>query len=376
MWAVAVVKLMGPGRMFKLIVGSVALLALGGGFAVIFLISAVGGATSTAAAPITPCATITPAADQAPTSLAAAPDGTSPLTPSSGTATAWTAEQLTNAKIIVARGQAAQVGVNGVIAALMAAMQESSLRNLAGGDRDSGGLFQQRPSQGWGTREQITDPVKASDAFYGVAEHTSNPGVTDIPNWQNLPLGVLVQAVQRSAYPTLYDRHEPDARALAQQLLSGDIPGLDCTGTSGPPVVSGSWAHPLSPAPYVKVSPFGMRFDPVNGTWSMHRGQDMAVPVGTPDRAACDGVVEKINPADPYGGGMQTDLNCGGGIVLKYMHQSSFRVVQGQTVKAGDVIGTTGTTGHSTGPHLHFQVNRNGTAIDPVEFMRIRGIGL
>ena len=382
MWAVAMVKLLGTRRLFKLVVGALTLLAVAAGAVMILLVGVVGGATSTAAAPVNACTTSTPITletsrprPSTPVTSAGAVEGAS-LLKTSTTTSGWSAEQLANAQIIVARGQAAKVGLNGIIAALMAAMQESSLRNLPNGDRDSLGLFQQRPSQGWGTTQQITDPIQASDAFYGVATHTSNAGVTDIPNWQNLPLGVLVQAVQHSAWPTLYDRHEPDARSLAQQLLAGAIPDLDCTGASGPPVVSGSWAHPLSPAPYVKVSPFGMRFDPVNGTWSMHRGQDMAVPVGTPDRAACDGIIETINPADPYGGGMQTDLNCGGGILLKYMHQSSFRVSQGQTVKAGEVIGTTGTTGHSTGPHLHFQVDINGTATDPVEFMRIRGIGL
>ena len=117
-----------------------------------------------------------------------------------------------------------------------------------------------------------------------------------------------------------------------------------------------------------------MRLDPVNGIWSMHRGQDLGVPVGTADRAACDGVIQRVDPADPYGGGMQTDLDCGGGIVIKYMHQSGFSVRVGNTVRAGQVIGHTGTTGHSTGPHLHFQININGQATDPVTFMRQRGI--
>jgi murein DD-endopeptidase MepM/ murein hydrolase activator NlpD len=67
---------------------------------------------------------------------------------------------------------------------------------------------------------------------------------------------------------------------------------------------------------------------------------------------------------------MQTDLDCGGGIVITYRHQSAFTVKVGDPVRAGQVIGRTGTTG----PHLHFQININGQATDPVTFMRQRGI--
>ena len=80
-------------------------------------------------------------------------------------------------------------------------MQESTLLNVDYGDRDSLGLFQQRPSQGWGTDAQIQDPVLASKAFYGVATHTSNPGLLDISGWQSMSVTQAAQAVQRSALP-------------------------------------------------------------------------------------------------------------------------------------------------------------------------------
>jgi hypothetical protein len=362
MWT-SLLRAVGPRRLAKGLVGGLVLTVLAGLMGLMVLLGAVVGSSASSEI-MTPASCVvipTPG-----------PAGAAPAQPR--TSAPWSAEQVSNARIIAQRGQAAKAGANGVIVALMTAMQESALRNLPRGDRDSAGLFQQRPSAGWGTREQILDPVKASDAFYGVAAHTDNPGLTDIPGWQSLPLGVLAQAVQRSAYPTLYNRWEPDARAMAQWLLSGAAGTLDCTGANGPAQVSGSWAHPLAPAPYALVSPFGMRFDPVSGAWSMHRGQDFAVPIGTPDRAACDGVIVRLDDADADGGGMQTDLDCGGGIVIKYMHQSAFSVKTGDPVRAGQVIGNTGTTGHSTGPHLHFQININGQATDPVTFMRRRGI--
>ena len=362
MWARLLLAI-GPRRLGKGLVGALVLATVGSMLGVTVLLGAVAGssASSDSLAPV--ACTLQPAPSEV----------TEPATPPP-TSARWSAAQLANARIIAERGQAARAGPNGVIVALMTAMQESSLTNLPHGDRDSLGLFQQRPSVGWGTREQILDPVKASDAFYGVAAHTHNVGLLGIKGWQNLPLGLAAQAVQRSAYPTLYNRWEPDARAIAQWLLSGAAGTLDCTGATGPAQVSGAWAHPLAPAPYTIGSPFGMRFDPVNGRWSMHRGQDLAVPTGTHARAACDGVVRLVDPNDPYGGGLQTDLDCGGGIVLKYMHQSSFTVKAGDTVRAGQVIGLTGSTGHSTGPHLHFQVDINGQATDPIAFMRQRGL--
>ncbi len=372
MWARLLLAI-GPRRLAKGLVGGLVLVVVVGTVGSTLLLGAVAGssASSQDGAPVG--CTLTPESGSGGTGAVVATSA--PVVSAlPATASHWSAEQLDNAKVIAERGQAANAGANGVIIALMTAMQESSLRNLPHGDRDSVGLFQQRPSAGWGTPQEILDPVQASDAFYGVSTHTHNTGLLDVQGWQSLPFGVAAQAVQRSAYPTLYNRWEPDARALAQLILSGAAGTLDCTGGPGPAQVSGSWAHPLAPAAYALVSPFGMRFDPVNGTWKLHRGQDFAVPIGTPDRAACDGVIVRTDPADPYGGGMQTDLDCGGGVVLEYMHQSGFLVKVGDPVKAGQVIGRTGTTGHSTGPHLHFQVDIDGQATDPVEFMRQRGI--
>jgi hypothetical protein len=100
--------------------------------------------------------------------------------------------------------------------ALATAMQESKLRNLEHGDRDSLGLFQQRPSQGWGTRDQILNPVFAINAFYDA--------LAEVDGYQTMAITQAAQTVQRSAYPDAYAEHEADARALAS-ALTGETTG-------------------------------------------------------------------------------------------------------------------------------------------------------
>ena len=100
-------------------------------------------------------------------------------------------------------------------------MQESSLRNLNYGDRDSLGLFQQRPSTGWGTPAQVTDPVYATRLFFG-GPSNPNAGITrgllEIPGWQSMTVTQAAQAVQQSAYPDAYAKWETSARVWLDQL--------------------------------------------------------------------------------------------------------------------------------------------------------------
>lgn len=107
--------------------------------------------------------------------------------------------------------------------AIATAIQESKLANLDGGDRDSAGLFQQRPSTGWGSHDQVTNPRLATRAFFGRADHTSNPGLLDIPGWALMPLAEAAQAVQRSGYPDAYAQWETAAQEIAAVLTGGDL---------------------------------------------------------------------------------------------------------------------------------------------------------
>lgn len=125
-------------------------------------------------------------------------------------------EQLSNAATIVAVGKQRNVPEQGWVVALATAIQESRLHNLDHGDRDSLGLFQQRPSQGWGSPQQIRNPTYSATQFYQHLLGTSG--------WQQMSLNSAAQAVQHSGVPDAYGRHEPAAR----QLL-GAVHGAACT---------------------------------------------------------------------------------------------------------------------------------------------------
>ncbi|KQX06708.1 MULTISPECIES: muramidase family protein [unclassified Leifsonia] len=122
----------------------------------------------------------------------------------------------TNAATIVAVGRELGVSDQGIVVALAAAAQESGLENVDHGDRDSLGLFQQRPSTGWGTKAQVRDPLRSTKAFFGGAANP-NPGRTrgllDVPGWEKMTVTQAAQAVQISAYPDAYAKWEPSARA-------------------------------------------------------------------------------------------------------------------------------------------------------------------
>ena len=126
--------------------------------------------------------------------------------------TSLTAEQEGNARIIIQVGREQGVPDYGIVIALATAMQESSLRNIDYGDRDSVGLFQQRTSTGWGTIAEIMDPYRSAYLFYqGRSGYTR--GLLDIAGWQSMALTVAAQKVQISAYPTAYAKWETSARA-------------------------------------------------------------------------------------------------------------------------------------------------------------------
>lgn len=124
-------------------------------------------------------------------------------------------EELANARTVIGVGKGAGIPEQGQVIALMTAMQESKFVNYTEPvDHDSLGIFQQRPSTGWGTPEQITDVPTSSKSFYGVAPFGSNPGLIQIAGWETMPPGEVCQAVQRSAYPDRYAQWEQFARDL------------------------------------------------------------------------------------------------------------------------------------------------------------------
>ncbi|MER8506478.1 M23 family metallopeptidase [Mesorhizobium sp. M0199] len=125
-----------------------------------------------------------------------------------------------------------------------------------------------------------------------------------------------------------------------------------------------------NPAPGHSVtSPFGVRTDPILGTAALHSGMDFRAPVGMPAKVTAAGVVVKAGWNGGYG--RMVEVDHGNGFVTRYGHLSKIDVAVGQKLDAGDIIGKTGNSGRSTGPHLHYEVRHNGEAIDPLRFLTV-----
>ena len=115
------------------------------------------------------------------------------------------------------------------------------------------------------------------------------------------------------------------------------------------------------------TSNFGYRGNPIGGGTGFHEGVDIAVDYGTPVRVTASGKVTMAGWVDGYGNLVEVDH--GGGFVTRYGHNSMLLVVVGQEVKTGDIISLAGSTGRSTGPHVHYEVRVNGTPTDPMLFL-------
>ncbi len=129
----------------------------------------------------------------------------------------------------------------------------------------------------------------------------------------------------------------------------------------GGPIGSLPTASPLAYSR--RTSMFGPRLDPLNGTWRMHSGVDMAASMGTPIYATADGTVRHAGWHGGYG--LLVVVDHPGGIETRYAHMSQVGARAGQRVRRGELIGYVGSTGRSTGPHLHYETRINGVPVDP-----------
>ncbi|MFT4123712.1 MAG: M23 family metallopeptidase [Microbacteriaceae bacterium] len=297
--------------------------------------------------------------------------------------------QLTRAAtIITVGGQTSGVGRPSVVIALMAALTESRLRMLAntsaypesgdydndgnGSDHDSLGLFQMRPASGWGTVSELMDATYQTRAFYGGPTGPNYPsprGLLDIPGWQSLDPGEAAQAVEVSAYPDRYQNYQPVAEAILTVLTR---PATSGGGSDAAPVVPETTrlVFPLPEGTWVRTSPFGWREDPMTGERAFHSGSDFAAADGTPILAVADGLVVHAEYSGSYGGLVIIEHTVGGQRVASYyahMWETGIHVVEGQTVTAGQHIGDVGSSGKSTGPHLHLEIRPGGRGAEAVD---------
>jgi hypothetical protein len=187
-----------------------------------------------------------------------------------GAGFALSPEQTDNAATIAAVGQQLGMPAHAVTVAFATALQESHLINLAGGDLDSAGLFQQRPSEGWGTHAQVTDPVHASLAFY---QH-----LRTVPGWTTLSVTDAAQRVQHSGAPDAYAQWEDEARALAVAFTGQRPAALTCQHlTIGAPQASlagtaaAEWGTSTLPGPHPADQGWAM------STWLVAHAQRLGV---------------------------------------------------------------------------------------------------
>ena len=155
-----------------------------------------------------------------------------------------------------------------------------------------------------------------------------------------------------------------------QEWLATYVPttkpsGTDTTPSTQVPTSSG-WVKPLKS--YTITSAFGMRVHPISGEYKMHQGVDMSAPQGTPIYAAKSGKVT-TTAFQAGGAGYYVSINHGDGFSSVYMHMTHYIVKPGNYVNAGQVIGYVGSTGGSTGPHLHFGISYNGSYVNPMNYI-------
>jgi murein DD-endopeptidase MepM/ murein hydrolase activator NlpD len=293
-----------------------------------------------------------------------------------------TGEQSANARTVVAVSMQVvgsrlgpAVGRRAAVIAVATAMQESTLRNLAYGDRDSLGLFQQRAA--WGSVTERTTPTAATTMFL-TGGRGGQRGLLDVPGWSAMPVTDAAQAVQVSRFPTAYAKWETLAATVVAATVGTAVSAGLLGGCGTGQVGAGGWVDPLPAGTSTVGSGFGRRLHPIYRTWRMHTGQDLGAATGTPVYAAAAGTVTfaGVSGALTSGYGNLVTLEHPDKLVTLYGHLTVVGVRPGQTVTPGQLIGRVGSTGSSTGPHLHFQVEQHGTPIDPVPWMRSHGAPL
>lgn len=205
------------------------------------------------------------------------------------------------------------------------------------------------------------DPSEVDAAAFVDCFVTTGGGVQAVEDmdrvYENLKtvLGAEVTEEQKANADSVYQLIKYGYVGNGGAVLEGaDAPYIGVDGFCSP--VGANWRS-------IVTSEFGNRVDPITGQRDGHTGMDLAVPTGTPVRAALDGVVTLAKYYGSYGNCVMIDH--GNGLVTLYGHNSRLLVHVGQTVRAGDVISQSGSTGRSTGPHLHFEVRINGQRTNP-----------
>ena len=201
-----------------------------------------------------------------------------------------------------------------------------------------------------------SDPPEETEETYSAAIPIEDLGTV----WQNIAaMGVTPTAEQRSNADSIYNLIRYGAAGGGSGFAGSDVPFIGADGFCSP--IGENWRN-------VVTSEFGYRKDPFSGKTKGHSGMDLAVPTGTSVRAALPGTVT-VSAYNRGGYGYYVMIDHGSGLATLYGHNSQLLARVGQTVEAGDVIALSGSTGRSTGPHLHFEVRINGERTNPRSYL-------
>ncbi|WP_179228467.1 trypsin-like peptidase domain-containing protein [Leptolyngbya ohadii] len=263
--------------------------------------------------------------------------------------------QRSNAQIIIEEGLKLGASQRDLEVAIAAAMQECQLENCDYGDRDSLGLFQQRPSQDWGSEAEIMNPHYAAQAFFKGAG--TNPGLLNISDRSSMSLTQAAQAVQRSEFPNKYANHEAVAKEVVAAALANRVPGAVGGKTVPLKGVVVTSAKDASGEP-------GLDYVVSDG----QRGAEFgALAAGEVVEVVADQDWESHLEAGDSRRGygnlvvVRTRDDQGNEIDMLYGHMDTVLVQHGQQVSIGTIIGIQGRTGSTTGPHVSVDFFAPGT---------------
>lgn len=211
--------------------------------------------------------------------------------------------------------------------------------------------------------------AEGTEIAHWVREHASRLGVTYVI-WD-----AKIWSVERNAEgwrPYGHPSGATDPTSMHRDHVHVSVEG-NAAGDGGANVGEDGAVLPLEAGTYTLTSPYGWRTSPTTGESELHGGQDFATDAGTPIKSTLAGKVTVAEWCDTCGFGYYVVVKSGN-TEIYYAHQSKMRARVGDTVEPGDVIGEVGSTGNSTGNHLHFEVRVNGTAVDPIAWLEQRGL--
>ena len=213
------------------------------------------------------------------------------------------------------------------------------------------------------TYEERTRTVTAADGTESEESYTVAIPITDMAEvYGNIEsvLHLQISEEQKSNADSVYNLVRYGVAGGSEGWIPGaDVPFIGADGFCSP--IGSGWESRVT-------SEFGNRIDPITGQRRGHTGMDLAVPTGTPIRAALPGTVT-VSKYNAGGYGYYVCIDHGNGLVTLYGHCSQLLARVGQTVQAGDIIALSGSTGRSTGPHLHFEVRVNGERTNPRAYL-------